>query len=72
MFEVKKDIIQTLEKELYYMETYQLQILEKLVDSELLRRKIYKYDKGTNYETGTMIRINSTQKRLSDFDEQKE
>lgn len=65
MFEVKKDIIQTLEKELYYMETYQLQILEKLVDSELLRRKIYKYDRGTNYET----EINSTQKRLSDFDD---
>lgn len=63
MFEVKKDIIQTLEKELYCMETYQLQILEKLVDSELLRRKIYKYDRGT------MIRINSTQKRLSDFDD---
>lgn len=65
MFEVKKDIIQTLEKELYCMETYQLQILEKLVDSELLRRKIYKYDRGTNYET----EINSTQKRLSDFDD---
>lgn len=65
MFEVKKDIIQTLEKELYYMETYQLQILEKLVEAELLRRKIYKYDRGTNYET----EINSTQKRLSDFDD---
>jgi len=65
MFEVKKDIMQTLEKELYYMETYQLQILEKLVDAELLRRKIYKYDRGTNYET----EINSTQKRLSDFDD---
>lgn len=65
MFKVKKDIMQTLEKELYYMETYQLQILEKLVDAELLRRKIYKYDRGTNYET----EINSTQKRLSDFDD---
>ena len=51
MLEIKKDVMKTLEKELYYMETYQLQILEKMVESELLRRKIYKYNRGTNYET---------------------
>ena len=51
MLEVKKDAMKTLEKELYYMETYQLQILQKMLESELLRRKIYKYDRGTNYET---------------------
>ena len=51
MIEIKEDIMKHLEKDLYYMETYQLQILEKMVESELLRRKIYKYDKGTNYET---------------------
>lgn len=50
MLEVKKDIMQTLEKELYYMETYQLQILEKMLEAELLRRKIYKYDRGVDYE----------------------
>ena len=54
MLEIKKDVMKTLEKELYYMETYQLQILEKMVESELLRRKIYKYDRGTNYETDSL------------------
>ena len=64
MLEVKKDAMQTLEKELYYMETYQLQILEKMVESELLRRKIYKLVKVL----GTRIRIDSSQKILSDYD----
>jgi len=51
MLEIKKDEMKNLEKELYHMETYQLQILQKMLESELLRRKIYKYDRGTNYET---------------------
>lgn len=51
MLEIKEDIMYQIEKDLYYMETYELQLFQKLVENELLRRKIYKYDRGTNYET---------------------